>query len=76
MTAAGRRSLSLVTTSDTGTVALQLAWLNDHYAGRGAYFALLRAPGLDLQAFPAPEWKRNVWLAIKSDIEGREEEAG
>ncbi|KAK4031510.1 hypothetical protein C8A01DRAFT_21275, partial [Parachaetomium inaequale] len=39
---------------DTETMVLEIAWLNDCYRGQDVYFALLGAPGLDLEAFPAP----------------------
>ncbi|KAK3897468.1 hypothetical protein C8A05DRAFT_38982 [Staphylotrichum tortipilum] len=43
------------TSYDAETVALLIAWLNEHYCGRNAYFGLLEEPGLDLGTFPAPE---------------------
>lgn len=43
---------------DAETMALEIAWLNDRYRGQGAYFALLGAPGFDLEAFPAPQIKK------------------
>ncbi|KAK4031522.1 hypothetical protein C8A01DRAFT_42038, partial [Parachaetomium inaequale] len=43
---------------DTETMALQIAWLNDRYRSQSVYFALLGAPGLDLEAFPAPQVKK------------------
>ncbi|KAK4187993.1 hypothetical protein QBC35DRAFT_451725 [Podospora australis] len=39
-------------------MALETAWLNNRYRGQGVYFALLGAPGLDLEAFPAPQVKK------------------
>jgi hypothetical protein len=39
-------------------MALEIAWLNNHYRSQGVYFALLGAPGLDLEAFPAPQVKK------------------
>jgi hypothetical protein len=43
---------------DTETMALEIAWLNDRYRDKSVYFALLGAPGLDLEAFPAPQVKK------------------
>lgn len=43
---------------NTETIALKIAWLNDRYRGQGLYFALLGAPGLDLEAFPVPQVKK------------------
>ncbi len=42
------------------TIALQIAWLNDRYRDQGVYFALFRAQGLDLEAFPAPQVKKTL----------------
>ena len=43
------------TSCDAETVALLIAWLNEHYRGRNVHFGLLGEPGLDLGTFPAPE---------------------
>ncbi|KAK3898541.1 hypothetical protein C8A05DRAFT_37875 [Staphylotrichum tortipilum] len=43
---------------DVETMALEIAWLNNRYRDEGVYFALLRAEGLDLEAFPAPQVKK------------------
>ncbi|KAJ4288306.1 hypothetical protein N0V88_007344 [Collariella sp. IMI 366227] len=53
---------------DTETMALEIAWLNDCYRGQGVYFALLGAPGLDLEAFPAPQVKKTFLFQQHEEI--------
>ncbi|KAH6618335.1 hypothetical protein B0J18DRAFT_276290 [Chaetomium sp. MPI-SDFR-AT-0129] len=49
-------------------MALQIAWLNDRYSSESVYFALLGAPGLDLEAFPAPQVKKTFLFLQHEEV--------